>query len=340
MGEPAKNITGTSDFQSAVLTLRGLTATDLESVNETILEHLQSSVKMIPEVAGHLINAGGKRLRPVLTLAAAKAFNYDGKHHIRLAAAVELIHGATLLHDDVVDESRLRRGLETANVVWGNKESVLVGDFLFSRSFELMVKTGSLKVLQILSKASCVIAEGEVLQLATQKNIKSTFEMYLEVIKAKTAELFAAAAQAGAVIAGATETEEEAFRAYGQNLGIAYQLVDDALDYSGNEQALGKTVGDDFREGKITLPVVYAIEAARDDEERAFWQRTIGETDQSDADLTQAMQFMQRDDTITRTLDCARSYADKALACLEQLPQNEMTAALADLADLSIARAS
>lgn len=340
MGEPAKSIARERDFQSAVLTLRELTAADMEAVNGTIVNHLQSSVKMIPEVAGHLINAGGKRLRPVVTLAAARAFGYDGPHHISLAAAVELIHGATLLHDDVVDASRLRRGLETANVVWGNKESVLVGDFLFSRSFELMVKTGSLKVLQILSRASCVIAEGEVLQLATQQNTKSTFDMYLDVVEAKTAELFAAAAQAGAVVAGAGDVQEDAFRQYGLNLGIAYQLVDDALDYSGNEKALGKSVGDDFREGKITLPVVYAIESARNNEEAAFWERTIGETAQSETDLSHAMQLMHRDNTLGRTLDCARSYADKALNCLNKLPDNEMTAALAELADLSISRAS
>ena len=340
MGEPAKSIERDRDFTGAVLALRGLTAVDLERVNTTILDHMQSSVTIIPEVAGHLINAGGKRLRPVVTLAAARALGYDGAHHISLAAAVELIHGATLLHDDVVDAGKMRRGLKTANLVWGNKESVLVGDFLFSRSFELMVKTGSLKVLQILSQASCVIAEGEVLQLATQKNTASTFEMYLDVVKAKTAELFAAAAQGGAVVAGASEAQEEAFRQYGLNLGIAYQLVDDALDYAGNEQALGKTVGDDFREGKITLPVVYAIAAARNEEEKAFWERTIGETRQTEEDLKTAMSYMKRDDTISRTLACARQYADNALSALGQLPGNEMTTALADLADLSVARAS
>ena len=211
MGDPAKMMERDRTFKGAVLELRALTEADLERVNTTILDHMQSSVKMIPEVAGHLINAGGKRLRPVLTIAAARAFEkergYRGDSHIDLAAAVELIHGATLLHDDVVDESALRRGLETANIIFGNKESVLVGDFLFSRAFELMVKTGSLKVLDILSAASCTIAEGEVLQLTTQKNTRATFDMYLDVVKAKTAALFAAATQAGAVIAGADERQ-------------------------------------------------------------------------------------------------------------------------------------
>nr|GGH99443.1 farnesyltranstransferase [Aquisalinus luteolus] len=340
MGNPAKTLERQRTFKNAVLDLRALTADDLEAVNGTILDHMQSSVKMIPEVAGHLINAGGKRLRPVLTIAAARAFGYDGHQHINLAAAVELIHGATLLHDDVVDESALRRGLETANIIWGNKESVLVGDFLFSRSFELMVKTGSLKVLDILSAASCTIAEGEVLQLATQKNTAATFEMYLDVVKAKTAALFAAATQAGAVIAGASEAEEKAFFDYGMNFGIAYQLVDDALDYAGTQSDLGKSVGDDFREGKMTLPVVHAISAARNDEERAFWQRTIGDVDQKDSDLPRALELMQRDNIIPRTLDCAREFADEALASLRKLPQSDYTTALADLVDLSVARNS
>lgn len=345
---PAENIArstqsntgGNQDFKSAVAALRALTQEDLSAVNETILAHMQSSVKMIPEVAGHLINAGGKRLRPIMTLAAARACGYDGQHHISLAAAVELIHGATLLHDDVVDESVLRRGLKTANLVWGNKESVLVGDFLFSRAFELMVKTESLKVLKILSGASGIIAEGEVLQLATQKNTASTFEMYLEVVKAKTAALFAAATRAGAVIAGADTACEDAFYDYGLNLGIAYQLVDDALDYSGSQETLGKAVGDDFREGKMTLPVVYAIAACRTEEERAFWERTIAQGVQEDGDLETAMSFMDRDKIIPRTLECARGFADQALQALSLTTDNHYRKALAELADQSVERLS
>ena len=347
MGMPAENISsstdtgrGDSDFRNAVSELRSLTSDDLSAVNGAILDHMQSSVKMIPEVAGHLINAGGKRLRPIMTIAAARSFGYDGPHHISLAAAVELIHGATLLHDDVVDESLLRRGMETANMVWGNKESVLVGDFLFSRAFELMVKTESLKVLKILSGASGIIAEGEVLQLATQKNTASTFEMYLDVVKAKTAALFAAATQAGAVVAGASLAEEAAFYDYGLNLGIAYQLVDDALDYCGTQEALGKSVGDDFREGKMTLPVVYAIAASRSADERDFWERTIGNGDQHDEDLGRAMSLIERDEIISRTLDCASGFADQSLAALNSLPDNDYTKALAGLARQSVARLS
>lgn len=337
---PARLTTEDSSFKAAVAELRSLTADDMEAVNETILAHMQSPVKMIPEVAGHLINAGGKRLRPVLTIAAARALAYDGDRHIDLAAAVELIHGATLLHDDVVDDSALRRGLETANIIWGNKESVLVGDFLFSRSFELMVKTGSLKVLDILSAASCTIAEGEVMQLATQKNTRATFEMYLDVVKAKTAALFAAATQAGAVIAGADKQQEQAFRDYGMNFGIAFQLVDDALDYAGSPSDLGKSVGDDFREGKMTMPVVQAIAAARNDDERDFWQRTIGDNEQRDGDLNRALSLMQRDDAIGQTLERAREFADAALANLRDLPDGAYTSALADLVDSSLARIS
>lgn len=348
LGMLAENITSTlspadnSDgaFKNAVSQLKELTAEDLSAVNETILDHMQSSVRMIPEVAGHLINAGGKRLRPIMTLAAARSLGYEGRHHICLAAAVELIHGATLLHDDVVDESLLRRGMETANMVWGNKESVLVGDFLFSRAFELMVKTDSLTVLKILSGASGIIAEGEVLQLATQKNTSSTYEMYLEVVKAKTAALFAAATQAGAVVAGASNAQEQAFYDYGLNLGIAYQLVDDALDYCGTQEALGKSVGDDFREGKMTLPVVYAIASCRNDEERAFWERTISQADQSDGDLAHAMTLMKRDNIIERTLDCAHGFADQSLAALTILPDNQYSSALAELTRQSVARLS
>ena len=329
---------GAPDFLSAVAALRALTARDLEAVNAEILARMQSPVEMIPEMAGHLINAGGKRIRPMLTLASARLLDYDGRHHVELAAAVELIHGATLLHDDVVDASVLRRGAKTANIIWGNKESVLVGDFIFSRAFELMVAAKDLRVLEVLSRASSVIAEGEVLQLATQKNIDATFEMYLAVVEAKTAALFAAAAQAGALIAGASQAQETALRDYGRNLGIAYQLVDDALDYAGVEGALGKSVGDDFREGKMTLPVVYAVARARA-EEKPFWRRVIVEGRAEAEDFEQARMLMERDDAIADTIACAKDYAAAAMENLSEVPQTDYTAALSDLVESSVSRA-
>ena len=325
------------DFLSAVAALRALTEADLEAVNEQILGRMQSPVGLIPDLAGHLINAGGKRIRPMLTLAAARLFGYEGDDHVKLAAAVELIHGATLLHDDVVDASALRRGAETANVIWGNKESVLVGDFIFSRAFELMVAAQDLRVLQVLSRASGVIAEGEVLQLATQKNLDTTFEQYLEVVEAKTAALFAAATQSGALIAGASEREEKAMRGYGRNLGVAYQLIDDALDYAGFESTLGKSVGDDFREGKMTLPVVYAIARAKP-EEKAFWRRTITDGRQEPEDFETARQLMERDNAIVDTIDCAKQFAATAMNDLAAAPSNDYATALADLVETSVSR--
>lgn len=327
------------DFLGAVAVLRALTDADFEAVNREILAHMQSSVGLIPDLAGHLVNAGGKRIRPMLTLAAAHVFGYGGEDHVKLAAAVELIHGATLLHDDVVDASSLRRGAQTANVIWGNKESVLVGDYLFSRAFELMVAARDLRVLQILSRASGIIAEGEVLQLATQKNIETTFEQYLDVVDSKTAALFASAAQSGALIGNCNEQQEEAMRCYARNFGVAYQLVDDALDYAGFETSLGKTVGDDFREGKMTLPVVYAVARAKPDE-KAFWRRTISEGRQQPDDFETARELMERDDAIADTITCARRYADKALHDLTKLPANEYSAALGDLVETSVSRAS
>lgn len=325
-------------FSAAVAALRALNKDDLERVSEEILAQLSSSVSMIPELARHLLDAGGKRLRPILTLSAAQIMGYEGDHHLKLAAAVELIHGATLLHDDVVDASHMRRGSETANVIWGNKESVLVGDFVFSRAFELMVAAENLRVLQILSNASGVIAEGEVLQLATQKNLNATFEMYLAVVESKTAALFAAAAEAGAVIAGADDKTATALRNYGRNLGVAFQLVDDALDYVGAEVALGKTVGDDFREGKMTLPVVYSIDRAND-ADRKFWKRVISDGRQSAEDFDKAREIMTDNNALEDTFACARRYATRALEDLGGAPQNDHTSALAELASQSVTRA-
>lgn len=329
---------GARNFADAVAQLRGLCDEGLSAVNSTILHSMRSQIPMIGEVAGHLINAGGKRLRPLLTLGAADLFDYDGEDHVKLAAAVELIHGATLLHDDVVDASALRRGASTANVIWGNKESVLVGDFLFSQAFELMVSAGDLRVLQILSRAAGVIAEGEVLQLATQKNLEATFEMYLAVVESKTAALFAAATQAGAVIAGADRDDEDALRNFGRNLGIAYQLVDDALDYSGREKSLGKTVGDDFREGKMTLPVVYALSRSPGDAD--FWRRTIADGDQHPDDFERARRLIVSTRALEDTFACARRYAARAIDELGRVPRNEVSATFADLAALSVSRTS
>lgn len=327
------------NFAGAVSALRSLLANDLEAVNTAILERMDSPVKLIPELAGHLVNAGGKRIRPMLTLASARLFGYDGDDHTKLAAAVELIHGATLLHDDVVDHSALRRGARTANIIWGNKESVLVGDFIFSRAFELMVAAKNLHVLQVLSRASGIIAEGEVLQLTTQKNVDTTFETYIDVVEAKTAALFAGASHSGAIIAGTSTIEETALKNYGRYLGVAYQLIDDALDYDGSEADLGKSVGDDFREGKMTLPVVYAIARAKPDEKQ-FWRRVITEGRQENDDFEKAHSLMVRDDAISDTIACARKYATRALAELEKAPQNKYNKALADLVTTSVSRIS
>jgi octaprenyl-diphosphate synthase len=318
--------------------LTALVADDLEKVNQAIIERMHSPVELIPALASHLIAAGGKRLRPMLTLAAAKLCGYAGQRHVKLAACVEFIHTATLLHDDVVDESELRRGRSSANAVWGNKPSVLVGDFLFSRSFELMVEDGSLQVLAILSRASSVIAEGEVLQLITTNDTETNEAAYLDVIRAKTAALFAAACRIGAVVAGRPANEEMGLESYGLNLGIAFQLVDDVLDYSAKQAVLGKTVGDDFREGKITLPIVLAF-LRGDDEERAFWRRTLEDLDQQEGDLDRAMGLMIKHNSLADTVDRARHYgamARDALGVFKPCPEKQ---ALIDIVDFCIERA-
>ncbi len=324
--------------ETAVDRLKDLVEDDLNAVNDEILSHMRSQVDLIPELADYLISSGGKRLRPMLTLAAAKLCSFDGRTHIALAAAVEFIHTATLLHDDVVDGSALRRGKQTANLVYGNQASVLVGDFLFSRSFQLMVTSGHLRVLDILSNAAAVIAEGEVLQLATANNTATTEDTYLQVIQAKTAALFAAATQVGAVVAERPDAEEEALESYGRNLGIAFQLVDDALDYSGNQVKLGKAVGDDFREGKITLPVVLAFRRGSD-EERDFWKRTMEEGDQSDADFEHAMSLLEKHGTVDATIERARHYGAIAEDALAIFPESETREVLQDLVEFCISRA-
>ena len=317
--------------------LQEVVGADLAAVNEVILRRMDSPVGRIPELAGHLIMSGGKRMRPMLTLASAKLCGYRGVHHVLLAACVEFIHTATLLHDDVVDDSHLRRGSATANALWGNQSSVLVGDFLFSRAFQLMVEAGSLKVLGILSEAAAKIAEGEVLQLITTNNTTTTEDAYLDVIMAKTAPLFAAACRVGAVMANRPREEEDALISYGRNLGIAFQLVDDVLDYSARESALGKTVGDDFREGKITLPVVLAYRRGGDSE-RAFWQRTLGELQQTDADLAHAIALLQKHGTIADTLERAAHYGAIARDALAIFPESGVKDALLEAIDFCIQR--
>jgi octaprenyl-diphosphate synthase len=318
--------------------LDAIVADDIIRVNRLIVEKMESRAPLIPQLAGHIVAAGGKRLRPMLTLAASRLCGYEGERHIALATCVEFIHTATLLHDDVVDESMLRRGQESANALWGNEASVLVGDFLFSRAFQLMVSDGSLKVLKILSDASAIIAEGEVLQLLTTNDTETSEEAYLEVIRSKTATLFAAAAKIGAVVAERPKAEEEALESYGMNLGIAFQLVDDALDYSADQAKLGKTVGDDFREGKISLPVVLAWRRG-DDKEREFWRQTLEHQEQKECDLEIAISLMEKHGTLRDTIERARHYGSIARDALGIFSDSETKSAMSEAIDFSIERA-
>ncbi len=313
-------------------------AEDMERVNALIRARMASkNAPRIPEVTAHLIEAGGKRIRPMMTLAAAQLCGYRGEGHIQLAATVEFIHTATLLHDDVVDESAQRRGRPTANLLWDNKSSVLVGDYLFARAFQLMVEPGNLRALTILSNAAAVIAEGEVLQLTAAQNIATTEATYMTVIRGKTAALFSAATQVGPVIAGAPEAQVQALYDYGDALGICFQIVDDFLDYGGAGDGLGKNLGDDFRERKLTLPVIRAIAVASADE-RAFWERTIGRGQQGAGDLEQAMALMARHGSLASTRRTALDWAARARAALAPLPDHPLKGMLADLADFVVAR--
>ena len=312
----------------------------LEAVNTLIRERMASKhAPRIPEVTAHLVEAGGKRLRPMLTLAAARICGYDGPYDVHLAATVEFIHTATLLHDDVVDESAQRRGRPTANLLWDNKSSVLVGDYLFSRSFQLMTETGSLDVLRILSDASATIAEGEVLQMTAAQDLSTDEAVYLQVVRGKTAALFSAATEVGGVIAGAPEAQVRALFEYGDGLGIAFQIVDDLLDYQGQSDTIGKNVGDDFRERKLTLPLIKAVQKA-DAEERAFWARTIEAGQQKDGDLEHALTLLRRHDALKATRADALFWAGKAKAALAPLPEHDIKAMLIDLADFVVARVS
>ncbi|MGA8192132.1 MAG: polyprenyl synthetase family protein [Acetobacteraceae bacterium] len=314
----------------------------MDACNRTIVARMDSPVALIPQLAAHIVAAGGKRLRPLLTLASARLCGYPrdgvGARHVKLAACVEFIHTATLLHDDVVDASLLRRGLASANAVFGNQASVLVGDFLFARAFQLMVEDGSLVVLSILARAAATIAEGEVLQLATQNDLSTPEARYLDVVRGKTAALFAAACEVGPVVAGRPASEAAALADYGLNLGIAFQLVDDALDYAADQTVLGKTIGDDFREGKITLPVLVAYQAA-DVADRDFWRRTIEASEQKDADLDRALHLMESCGAIRATLDRAAAFVAAAKAALAPFPDSALRRALLDVADYTVSRA-
>ncbi|MBY5752952.1 MULTISPECIES: polyprenyl synthetase family protein [Rhizobium] len=322
---------------ASIKPLVDLTRADMERVNQLILSKAGSDVQMIPEVANHLISSGGKRLRPMLTLASASLFDYRGENHVKLATSVEFMHTATLLHDDVVDESDLRRGKSTARMIWGNQASVLVGDFLLGQAFRMMVDVGSLDALDVLSSAACVIAEGEVLQLSVAKNMETTEDDYLSVIRAKTAALFAAAAEVGPIVAEAGRSGRNALKSYGMNLGLAFQLVDDALDYGGKAADLGKNVGDDFREGKITLPVILAYRRGTADE-RAFWRDAIEAGNSTDANLEKALGLITKYGTLSDTIGRAIHYGTIARDALAPLPDTVWKSALMEVIDFCIER--
>ena len=341
---PAAGLDGAGAGADRLDRLHAPVRDDLAAVNRVVVDRMQSPVSFIPRLAGHIAGSGGKRLRPLVTLLAARCCGYDGARHVALAACVEFIHTATLLHDDVVDDSAVRRGAATANAVWGNQASVLVGDFLFSRAFELMVEDGSLEVLAILSKASSVIAEGEVMQFLAANDTATGEDDCMRVIEAKTARLFAAAAEVGAVAAAesgaapAADRWRAALTDYGAHLGVAFQLVDDALDYGGAGASLGKAVGDDFRDGKVTMPAVLAF-ARGDERERGFWRRTLEDRRQSDGDLERAIDLVARRGAVRDTVARARTRAENARAALAALPCNRYRAALDEAAVFAVERA-
>lgn len=316
---------------------KAIIAADIQRVNELIIRRAESDIPLIPQMIRHIVLSGGKRLRPALTLLCARMLGYEGDRHIALAACVEFIHTATLLHDDVVDESKLRRGLETANELWGNKTSVLVGDYLLSRAFQLMVEDGSLDVLRILSDASAVIAQGEVLQLTTSNSLETDEQAYLDVIRGKTATLFAAAGELGAILTEKKD-QESILREFGMSLGIAFQIMDDALDYSAIQAQLGKTVGDDFREGKITLPVIHAY-ANANEQEQAFWQRTMEESEQTEKDLELALKLLTAHKSLDYTVAYAQRYCDRARELIAPFPECPEKLALEEIIDFCISRA-
>jgi octaprenyl-diphosphate synthase len=316
--------------------IQEIVSKDLQEVNNIIIDNIGNEVPLIKDLSKHILASGGKRIRPIVTLLSSSLCNYSGKNHLFLAACVEFIHTATLLHDDVIDESKVRRGVATANDVFGNKTSVLVGDFLFSRAFELMVQNGSKKILEILSKASSTIAQGEVLQLTTINDSNTSKELYMKIIKNKTASLFSAASEIGAILSEEEYTIQKSLKVYGEKLGIAFQLVDDALDYVGTS-ALDKNIGDDFREGKMTLPVIISLEASNL-EEKSFWIKTIENLDQSSNDLNKAIELINKYNGITSTLALAKKYSMEAIKSLEIFPQSEAKLALESLASIAVNR--
>ncbi|WP_350332895.1 polyprenyl synthetase family protein [Coralliovum pocilloporae] len=324
---------------STIQPLLDLVHADMQDVIAILDERVRSHVELIPDLANHLISLGGKRLRPMMTITAAQMCGYEGDGHIKLAAAVELMHTATLLHDDVVDESDMRRGKPAARLVYGNERAVLVGDFLLGQAFKLMVEVGSLDALDILSDAAAVIAEGEVWQLEAAKNLTTTEDEYLNVIRAKTAALFTAAAEVGPIVAGKGRAERGAFKSYGTNLGLAFQLIDDALDYGGSASQLGKNTGDDFREGKITLPVVLTYRRGND-EDRAFFERTLQRGEVEEGDLEHAMELMQAHNALSDTVERARHYGAIARDALATFPDTPHRAALLQAVDFCISRVS
>ena len=316
--------------------IQEIVSNDLQEVNNIIIDNIGNEVPLIKDLSKHILASGGKRIRPIVTLLSSSLCNYSGKNHLFLAACVEFIHTATLLHDDVIDESKVRRGVATANDVFGNKTSILVGDFLFSRAFELMVQNGSKKILEILSKASSTIAQGEVLQLTTINDSNTSKELYMKIIKNKTASLFSAASEIGAILSEEEYTIQKSLKVYGEKLGIAFQLVDDALDYVGTS-ALDKNIGDDFREGKMTLPVIISLEASNL-EEKSFWIKTIENLDQSSNDLNKAIELINKYNGISSTLALAKKYSMEAIKSLEIFPQSEAKLALESLASIAVNR--
>ncbi len=328
----------TTPLPDALEKWRGLYIDELKEVNNVIIQlSEESKVPLIGEVARHIIASGGKRLRPILTIISSKLCGYEGDLHIKLAAAIEFIHTATLLHDDVVDKSELRRGRKTANECWGNEASVLVGDFLLSRAFQIMARSENLKILRILSDASATISEGEVNQLVAQNNIETTSQNYFDIISAKTAKLFSAGCEIGPVITKRQENEESALANYGQYLGIAFQIVDDVLDYSSHQEKLGKTIGDDFHEGKVTLPIILAYTKAND-EEKDFWKRTIEDSEQKDGDLEFAINLMKKYGVLDEAMQTAREYAEKGAKTLKLFANCDEKQALLDFLDFAVNR--
>ncbi|CBI76726.1 octaprenyl-diphosphate synthase [Bartonella clarridgeiae 73] len=323
--------------QHSLHPLLNLTKGDMESINQLIISMAKSNVEMIPEISNHLISSGGKRIRPMITLAAAHMFGYQGDKHIKLATAVEFMHTATLLHDDVVDESELRRGKSTARMIWGNQASVLVGDFLLGQAFKMMVDVGSLEALSVLANAAAIIAEGEVMQLSAAKNIETNVSNYLKIINAKTAALFSAAAEVGPIIAGYGHEERSALHQYGLSLGVAFQLIDDVLDYSSSAQYLGKNIGDDFREGKITMPVILSYTRSNDIE-KTFWKQALENNHNNDEALKHAQQLIEKYDGLIDTIEQARIYGKRAIDALSSIKENPAKNALIDIIDFCIER--